>query len=926
MTKRLIALLGALVVLLTFFTACGNGGSTQQQPDDKPKQDNVPQLTVAMNPVLVFDGSTTVIPYNDMNKVMAADSQSSTLSAIADSAWGWVHASDDGWTRRAVYNFGRWQNGAAVKAKGAFAYAYNDAASISLGVYNTKSVELATYQDEEIPATGVLLSAVAGTEEALYYTVPQDGTLTIPAGSVTAIEQVAGVKTGFLAEDGTARSASMRILVNGKQMFSGTLTNSTAAEDGVAVTQLNYPQLEDIQVKAGDMVFIALKLDAQANTDEDVSAPTVNEANNWKEVTHTYTVKIEDTGDKVESDITSDDGSIPMILDYQFTFTLLREDKYIEMVNEFTTTVMKRTAAEVFVGHEETEAKYELIIGEYSARPESTKIYNELKSARADNADDYIIRLVGTKVYIVGANDQALQKALNYFRDTFVPDDSGKIPAKYNYYNKPDHVVYTVGGQNVAAYTIRTEHYPSLIVQRAAEGIQKAVLANCGYLLPIVPMNYDGTDAGNNEFRVGPMNGAVKVDRQYDTRFKSNNWQDFMTIDTDGMLTGVDDGYYELKWSGKNIVIQGASSYAVSVATAQMIAELTKTKKLDTNYKISGVYESGYDYKLMKGYKTVDYSMVDGFGFIYGDDFDYEGTDQEKDKAVRKKWVISKDSTDSTRQDGDDKMYQYRPGVYGDNWWVAADTAGNNYLFEITKKRTLEYEGSDHGWDSGRLVSAGFWGFRYGIWETRLVMGTRNGACSAVWGTTNNPYSSNGPWHEIDVYENYGRDVFVPCLHYSVGTEYKGNYHFQAPYYQEACWLEPNEGEHFYDTFHHVTVDWTYDYLNIYFDGECVSAMPMFNNEDFKYFRNGCDVKLANGIGTRGYCWTAPKDFVGERKSYNVYYWMGEENIHKFFEVQLVDYTNIYQTSNLDENGQVKENMKGQRANDIQFTASFDRS
>ena len=912
MTKRLIALIGALVLLLTFFTACGNNGTQQT---DKPKQENVPQLTVAMNPVLVLDGTTTVIPYNDMNKSMAADSQNSNLTAIAASAWGWVHSDNGEWTRRAVYDFGRWQNGAGAQAKGAFAYSYNDTASISLGVYNSNSLELVTYQDEPIPTTGVLLSAVAGEEEALYYTVSQDGTLTMPTGTVTAIEQVAGVKTGFLAEDGTARSASMRILVNGKQMFSGTLANSTAAEDGVAVTQLTYPQLEDIEVKAGDMVFIALKLDAQANTDEDVTAPTVDENDNWKVVRKSTTVYKENSGEKNESDVTSADGSIPMILDYQFTFTVLREDKYVEMASEFVKTVMKRTAAEVFVGRADKEDKYEIIIGEFAGRPESTKIYNEIKSARVDNADDWVVRLVGTKVYVIGATDQALQKALNHFQETFIKDDKGSIPAKYNYYNKPDHVKFTVAGQNVAAYTIRTEHYPSLVVQRAAEEIQQAVLENCGYLLPIKPMNYNGTDAGNNEFRVGPMNGACKVERIYDTRFNSGNWENFYTrFDTDGLLQ-TEDGYYETKWSGNNLIMQGGSPYAISVATAKMVAELVKNKAIDSSYTNTGVYVSGYDYKMMAGYETVSYEMADGFGFIYGDDFDYEGTDEEKDKAVRKKWVVSRDSSDSTKQDGDDQMYQYRPGVYGDNWWVAADTAGNNYLFEVTKKRVQQYEGSDHGWDSGRLVSSGFWGFRYGIWETRIVMGTRNGACSAVWGTTSNPYSSNGPWHEIDVYENYGRDVFVPCLHYSEGTSYLGNYHFQAPYYQEACWLEPNEGEHFYDTFHHVTVDWSYDYLNIYFDGECVSAMPMFNNEDFKYFRNGCDVKLANGIGTRGYCWTHPNDYTGQKRSYNVYYWM--EDVTKFFEVQLVDYTNIYQDSN--------DNKKGQRANDIQFTASFDR-
>ncbi len=909
MKKRIIALIGAIVMLAVFFTACGNGGTQQ---GGKPT-DNLPQLTVAMNPVLVFDGAT-VIPYNDMNKAMAQDSQNSSLTAIANSNWSWVHSDEGAWTRRAVYNFGRWTNGAGAKAKGVFSYYYNDNAAISLGVYNAKSVELATYQNEEVTPTGILLSAVAGEEEALCYTVPEDGALTVAAGTITAIEQVAGVKTGFLAEDGTARSASVRILVNNKQLYSGTLANSTAAADGTAVTALSYPQLDEIQVKAGDMVFIAIKLDATANSDEDVTAPTVDEDDNWKVVKASKTVYKENIGGKNESDITSSDGSIPTILDYQFTFTVVRDAKYTEMASDFINTVMKRTASEVFLGRADKEDKYEIVIGQYAARPESEKIYKEIKNARVDNADDYIIRLVGTKVYIVGANDQALQKALTYFQDTFIKDDKGKVPAKYNLYNKPDHVTYMVAGQNVAGYTIRVEHFPSLVIQRAAEAIQKTVLANCGYLLPIKPMNYEGTDAGNNEFRIGPMNGAVKVERVLDTRFNYTNWENYMTIETDGMLDAK-EGYYEVKWNGKNVVVQGGSSYAVSVATARLVDELVKTKKLETSYTDSGTYTSGYDYKTMAGYETVNYEMVDGFGYVYGDGFEYEGDHKAKEKEARKKWVISTDNTDSTRQDGDDQMYQYRPGEYGENWWIAADTAGNNYLFEATMKRQTQYDGSDHGWESVRLVSAGFWGFRYGIWETRLVMGTRNGSCSAVWGTTSRPYSSNGPWLEIDVYENYGRDCFVPCLHYSDATGYLGNYHFQAPYYQEACWLEPNEGEHFWDTFHHVTVDWSYDYLDIYFDGECVSAMPMTNNDEFKYFRNGVDVKLANGIGTRGYCWTHPLNYTGEKRSYHVYYWM--EDVTKFYELQLVDYTRVYQTSNSDK--------VGQRANDIQFTASFDR-
>ncbi len=920
MKKKLIALIGALVILLTFFTACGNNTGTQQ--GDKP-QANDPQLVIAANPVFVYDDGTTAVAYNDVNVAMGKDSKASTLSAIADSDWSWARAENDEWTRGAVYGFARWKSGAGAQAKGVYAYSYNAASSISLGLYNAQSNELVTYQDEEIPQVGVLLSAVKGKEEALVYTVPQDGTITIPAGTFTAIEQVAGVKTGFLAEDGTARSASVRILVNSAQVYSGTLCNSTAAEDGAAVTQLSNPQINDLPVKAGDTIIFALKLEAQANSDKDVTQPTVNEEDNWQIVKASRTVVDDsDKGGKNESDVTAADGSIMMIMDYQFTFSLVREDAYATMANDFATTIMKRTAAEVFTTKAGGEDKYEIVIGVHSARPTSAAIQKEIQGARADNADDYIIRMVGTKLYIVGANDQALQKALNYFLDTFVQDDSGKIAAKYNYYYKPDHVMYTLAGQNIASYVIRTEHYPSLVVQRAAEAVQEQVLNDCGYIIPIKPMNYEGTDAGNNEIRIGPMNGAVKVERKYDNRFNSSNWENYyISFGTDGMLTGVDDGYYKASFDGKCVEIEGGSSYAVNVGTVKFLADLKKAKTLATTYTTSGNYESYYDYELMYEYEKVDFSMTDGFGLTYSEDFNYTGTNKEKEKSFRTKWWVMTDSTDSTNQDGDQDMYQYRPGVYGDNWWVAADTAGNNYLFEITKKRTQQYEGSDHGWDSVRMSSEGYWGFRYGIWETRIVMGTRNGSCSAIWAGIGLPYQRVGPHFELDLYENYGRDIFVPCTHHSQDGVYVGNYQFQEPFYQEKCWLEPNDGEHFYDTFHHATVDWSYDHLDIYFDGQCVSAMPMFNNADFKYYRTGLIIKLANGVGTKYYCNMNEQGKHNKLPAHIPEYWMSQYggDINDFFEVQLIDYTRIYQTNN--------DTIEYKQAeNEMKFTASFGKN
>ncbi len=918
MTKRITALISALILLLTFFTACGNAGDGTQA-GDKPQQKNDPQIVVAANPVFVFDNDVTAIAYNDMNAAMAADSKSSSLAAIADSAWSWAYDRDGTWADRAVYGFGGWKSGAGAKAKGVFAYAFNEVGSLSLGVYRTKANELVTYQDEALPEVGVLLSAVVGEEEALVYTVPQDGTLTIPAGTLTAIEQVAGVSTGFLAEDGTARSASVRILVNNKQVYSGTLCNTTAAEDGVAVTQLSYPQISDMQVKAQDVVIIAVKLDAEANSDEDVTAPTVDEADNWKVVHKSTQVEVDKNAQKNESDVVADDGSIPLVSDFQFTFSVVRESRYIAMATTFMTTIMRRTGTEVHTVRDGKEEAFELVIGEHSAHPESTKIYNEIKSARADNAADYVIRLVGTKLYIVGANDDALQEALDYFLATFVKDDSGKVPAKYNYYYKPAHVIYTLAGQNIAGYTIRTERYPSLVVQRAAEAVQRTVLEQCGYILPIKAMNLAGTDAGDKEIRIGPMNGAVKVERIYDTRFTSGDWQNYYTrFDADGMLDA-DYGYYRVGFAGNSIAIEGGSAYAVSVGTMKMLADLVKNKTLTTSYATSDTYESYFDYKLKGGYDKVDFSMADGFGLVYAEEFDYTGTDEEKNQSFRSKWAVNNDRTENPET----IMYQYRPGVYGNNWWVAADTAGNSYLFEVTKKRVKAYgDENDHGYDAVRMAAAGKWGFRFGIWETRLVSGTRNGACSAVWSNTGAPYSTRKPWHEIDVYENYGRDYFIPCFHAFGGDgKYIGEYTFSPPYYQTPCCYRPNEGEHLYDTFHHVTVDWTYDYLRVYYDGVLGSEMNMTADSVFTPFRNGQTIKLANGVGVHSYCsMNPPPGYTNSEIVYIPEYWMGlyGADIKDFFEVQVVDYTRVYQTSN--------DHIEYKQAeNDIQFTNSFGR-
>lgn len=141
---------------------------------------------------------------------------------------------------------------------------------------------------------------------------------------------------------------------------------------------------------------------------------------------------------------------------------------------------------------------------------------------------------------------------------------------------------------------------------------------------------------------------------------------------------------------------------------------------------------------------------------------------------------------------------QRRPGIYGDTWWVQADATGNGYLLEVTKKE-------NYGYDAVRVIGTNKWSFRYGIWETRIVTGTRVGACSAIW---SRPASPGGGTNEFDVYENFGRDYAVPNLH-----TWDGSTHIDHNYSgdMERIEIRPVDGEHFYDTFHNIAIRWTAD-------------------------------------------------------------------------------------------------------------------
>ncbi len=918
MKKRLIALVMALAMAVTLLAGCGAETETKKKKKDNPTSENVAQFAVAINPILAYDDGTSVVAFNDIKNAVKSDREGNTLAALYnDTGWEWSYKLDDtSWKSRATYALDSWTNGAGATGKKAVAYSFTDTGSTSLMPFAASSTPLETYQGDAVPDYGLILSGVAGEEEALTYTVDRDGKLRIPASTVTAISSVGGVETGFLAEDGTPRLASVRIMVNDQQVFSGTLCNATAAADGVALTSLSFDDLGPIAVTAGDMVFVAVKLDAQANADEDVTVPEKDDSKNWAFVTNSYQVEKAKESKNSEVEQVAGDKPLPIIDNYSFGFTLVRSQEIDSYLGDGAMRLISDTAQkmeeilqdEVLIRNEYREEQaLEFVFGPMyddkstpdvvEGRPDSVKIYNEVKNARANNANDYIIRRIGGKIYFEATTIRAMQAAIDYFLATFVRDDEGVIPANFEKINRKPTINYTLNGVNVASYVLRVEKYPSLVMHRAAEAIQQGILDDTGYLLPIKNVTDAEAKSGKSSYKyqiqIGPMNGSVKMyridkdgkrntDSAYLTRFTDADTDTYMAVDYDGLLD-VDDTVYSGKLNGNTFVLNGGTDFAINAGAMKFVSDLRKTKQLKNGYAINGKY----------AYRTDPYSLYQGYALTLAEEFNYDPEEVDAEATVRKRWSISNDTTTGPTGWGQ----QRRPGVYGENWWIWNDATGNGYALEITKKES-------YGYDAGRLIGMNKYAYRYGIWETKLVMGTHNGACSAVWASSAGPDQPPSFRNEFDLYENYGQDGFHANIHsWSVSSDTPGvdeNAHLNHISTGQMLrkWIDPeghwgdptgeHPGEHFYDTFHNMTMEWFPNRVDFYLDGNLFQSVDT-SADIMRSCKNSTTTKLANGVGTDGYAsGHDPHDFISL------------DQLDNFFEVQVVDYSRIYQFENTD--------------------------
>ena len=835
MKKRYFALLLSFSLLAATFMGCRPSfpSSETSAPEESV---NKAQMVVAMNPVLKF-GSSNVIAYNDLKNSIESDGKAASLvSMLDDTDWRWGYRQANGWKGQAIYALSKWKSGTgASSGKVPNAYSFSADGTISVASYATQVTTLTAYQNGEVPGMGILISVSGDREETLYYTVAEDGHMTIPAGTITAVELVDGVKTDFLLEDGSPRSAVVRIIVNSCELWSGQLANSAASPNGVAKTELSYPSFEDISVSQGDLVFISFELDATINANSNVSMPLDSNPNYSSDTSSGFPSKQFSILQPKDEHKT-----ISLVDGYDSRFVIISEvNASAEMLQQAAALRAGMVKAlETDQGYSTDElvdtGNYEILIG-LTNRPQSAAIMQELTGARTNYATDYIIRMVDKKLVLAAANEFSMSLAVKYFLENYCNDDKASVPSNLNIVYRPALQNVMLGNNNIASFTLRTEKYPSYITVLAAQDLQRQIMRKTGYRIPI------GKDTENStcEIMLGPSTN--------DTVNLVTGKQDL----PQNLLANIND--YEISLSGNRMTIKGGSTTAVNEAVQAFTAEMeTKTGFPD------GYFKNG-------SYNPSEYSLSAGYGLMWSDDFN--------GSALMKRW--HQDTETLATFDGTTMI---KNAIFGEDYFLR-----DGYLVQTTRKRKNE-----PGYNVARMTTENLMNFRYGYLEVRLIMPTNNGACGAVW--MEGKGLNQVDYAEIDLNENYGIDAYQPNMHSWPTNTATGGAHWQMwehdanNYLNEKNWVFPVEGEHFYDTFHYLGMEWTKDYIAFYLDGQITKFVDLTSAkydvlEQSVVLKLGTMVANNMGYGLNG-------------KGIPPYFM---DDVSGFYEESIFDYVRIYQ-------------------------------
>lgn len=492
--------------------------------------------------------------------------------------------------------------------------------------------------------------------------------------------------------------------------------------------------------------------------------------------------------------------------DKRFAYTVIRPKDASEEIE--TLAKKMRTALKgafdvtVKLTYDQTVEDYdgnlEILIGDTN-RAETEQAIETLKGNRASHFLDFIIKVIGDKIVIYSENDAMLQKAVDYFIETYCKDK-----ASWEKLNTSTEIIYEapienrpheIGGVTLEEFTIVTPRDMEYIYGRAISELVEYINSDQGYEIPVVDQR---TEASKNEILVG------NLDRE-----------ESKAVTVEG------ENNYVLKMVNGKLVIKASDSVTLGAAFYKFIELIN-----------NAVAEGGYlklpsDYELKGTYEPSDSE----YAYTWGDEFN-DG------KIDHNYWV------------------DYKNDPYGVSSASVLGGTKTQKTFDLIKEAdgsailSATRDGAD--FETTQMSTFDTMQYLYGIIEVRAKLPIEPG-CAGLW--MNGAQVGTGAMTEYDLLENFGySDNFACNIHNWAGASYHTSLDVAA--YKKAkqyTFSDPLAPEEDLSSDYHVyTMAWDDRVVKFAVDGKVFFSYSLDDNENSDihrlpvYFLASCTWGSAN--------------------------------------------------------------------------------
>ena len=269
-----------------------------------------------------------------------------------------------------------------------------------------------------------------------------------------------------------------------------------------------------------------------------------------------------------EADFMAEDGTFL----YTVIYPVGSEDKesYTEVKNiynqlrkTFEIKVIRKSDAEAA----ESDDTYESVCGDTS-RAETKTVAAELAANRENSANDFMIKVIGKKIVIVGGNEKATVKGLRYFVEKFCQnaEDLAKLNGKFSYMETNDYAIknVSIAGKSLNGYTVVVPKKHSLLWTEGVGKFTENFSKNAG--LEIKTVKDTDTAATDYEILIGDTNRVESA--------------------------GLTGKQWVVKMSGNKLVVGGTDDIQICAAIAHLTDIQEKCIKEKTDFVIPSDYSA----------------------------------------------------------------------------------------------------------------------------------------------------------------------------------------------------------------------------------------------------------------------------------------------------------------------------------------------